>query len=151
MSVRSVSSLPPVAARFSINVIENRDNAVLMLKRAQTAGLGPGLWGFPAGHIEPGETPASCAWRELHEEIGERFRTLLVTTLGPIRDTQYGGVYEIYLFHRRWEDGEIVLNDEHTDYAWVAKEDFVHYDAMQGIDEDIIYLDIWPARYVRKV
>lgn len=29
-----------------------------------------GRWGFPKGHVEPGESDISCAYRELHEEVG---------------------------------------------------------------------------------
>lgn len=140
--------LPEIAARFAINVIENPDHEILLLKRSNQARLGPGLWGFPAGHIEPGETADECAQRELVEEIGPVNTLRLLGTLGPIRDTQYGGIYEIFLFHRLWLEGDIALNHEHNDYAWVGKDDFCNYEVMDGIDEDILYLGIWPREYL---
>ena len=62
---------------------------------------------------------------------------------------QPGTAKGIHLFHYRWLGGEVRLNDEHTDYAWVRKEDFRNYDAMNGVDEDILYLKIWPREYLR--
>ena len=69
--------------------------------------------------------------------------------IATVRDTFYGGKYEIHLFHYRWLGGDIRLNEEHTEYAWVAAEEFRNYDVMDGIDEDIHYLEIWPDRYLR--
>jgi len=134
--------------RFAINVLENSNNEILLLKRNPQARPGPGLWGFPAGHIEDGESPEDCAWRELNEEIGHDFESEMITRLGPMRDTFYGGIYEIHLFHRRWLGGGVRLNAEHTGYAWVGKETFRDYAVMDGIDEDIFYLGIWPVEYL---
>lgn len=140
----------PIKSRFSINLIENSKNELLLLKRIHSAELGPGLWGFPAGHINKNETPAQCALRELSEEIGTDNSIELLQQLGPIRDTFYGGIYQIYLFHYRWNGGNILLNHEHTDYAWVSAEDYKNFDVMDGLDEDIAYLDIWPEKYLNQ-
>ncbi len=143
-------TLPPIAARFSINVLENAAGELLLLRRALTARLAPGLWGFPAGHQEANESPEQCALRELREEIGRDHKVTPVRNLGPIRDTLYGGIYEIHLFHQHWLSGTITLNHEHTDHTWVSKERFRDYDVMNGIDEDILYLGIWPREFLRE-
>ena len=139
---------PPVKARFSINVLENSDHSLLLVKRSTNTDYGPGLWGFPAGHIEAGESPQDCATRERLEEIGSDHEVSLIRALEPVRDSFYGGVYEIFLFHYRWSSGTVTLNHEHTDYAWVDKQQFKDYAVMDGIDEDIHYLDIWPVEYL---
>jgi 8-oxo-dGTP pyrophosphatase MutT (NUDIX family) len=41
---------------------------VLMVRRSTKASFMPGVWVFPGGIIEPGESPAECAARELAEE-----------------------------------------------------------------------------------
>jgi len=137
-------------ARFAINVLENSAGEILLLKRRGDKKLGGGLWGFPAGHIEAGETPEQCAWRELREEIGDDFHTELLQRYGPVHDTWYGGIYEVHLFHRRWLDGTVLMNDEHTDYAWVSREAYRNYEIMDGIDEDLYYLGIWPVEFLNK-
>jgi 8-oxo-dGTP pyrophosphatase MutT (NUDIX family) len=134
--------------RFAINLIENDRNELLLLKRTPDAQMGPGLWGFPAGHIEANESPADCSKRENREELGDALQFELLGTLGPVRDSFYGGIYEVHLFHYRWLGGGITLNHEHTAYAWVGPEEYRNYPVMDGMDEDIAYLKIWPLEYL---
>jgi 8-oxo-dGTP diphosphatase len=45
------------------------DGRVLLTQRPEGKTLA-GLWEFPGGKIDPGETPEECLIRELHEELG---------------------------------------------------------------------------------
>jgi 8-oxo-dGTP pyrophosphatase MutT (NUDIX family) len=139
---------PPTQARFYINILENHQKQIHLHKRSPMAKLGPGLWGFPAGHIQPEETPEQAAHRELTEEIGPGHRLEWPRAIGPVRDSFYGGVYEIHLFYVRWLGGVIRLNGEHTEFAWVGREDYRRYPVMDGIDEDLDYFQIWPRRFL---
>jgi 8-oxo-dGTP pyrophosphatase MutT (NUDIX family) len=142
------NNISSAAKRFSVNVVENRNSEILLLKRSTASRYGPGLWGFPAGHIEVGESPLECAERELIEEIGADISVEPVKQLDPVRDEISGKIYEFYLFHLRWLDGKIKLNHEHTDYAWVNRDDYKNYPVMRGVDLDLLYLDIWPEEYI---
>lgn len=50
------------------------DPAVLLLRQYRYAAEGE-LWEIPAGVLEPGESPAECARRELREETGADAQT----------------------------------------------------------------------------
>ncbi|MEM6824026.1 MAG: 8-oxo-dGTP diphosphatase MutT [Pseudomonadota bacterium] len=47
----------------------DRDGRVLIAERPQGKSMA-GLWEFPGGKVEPGETPEAALIRELHEELG---------------------------------------------------------------------------------
>ena len=57
--------MQPVAAVLAVLI---RDGKVLLVRRANPPDAG--LWGFPGGKIEPGETILAAAARELLEETG---------------------------------------------------------------------------------
>jgi 8-oxo-dGTP diphosphatase len=54
---------PPIAAA----IIVHNDRVLLVRRRV---GEGSLLWQFPAGAVEPGETPEAAAVRETAEEVG---------------------------------------------------------------------------------
>ena len=135
-------------ARYALDVLLDSGSCLLLLKRSLDAKLGPDRWGFPAGKIEPGETPEAAAMREMAEEIGPEHEVELTRYVGPFRDTYYGGQFEIHLFQFNWTGGTVVLNHEHTEYAWVGRREFRDYEVMDGIDEDIAILGIWPLQFL---
>lgn len=139
---------PAPTARYALNLLLDQQDRLLLLRRATDARLGPGQWGLPAGRIEAGETPQAAARREMREEIGPGHAVEQTCYLGPIRDTYYGGQFEIHLFQYRWASGTVVLNHEHTEFAWVTKETLRDFDVMAGIEEDIALLRVWPQRYL---
>lgn len=49
-------------------VIANEQGEILCAQRSESMAQ-PGLWEFPGGKIEPGESPAECLRREIREEL----------------------------------------------------------------------------------
>lgn len=56
------------------------DNRILLAQRPEGKSMA-GLWEFPGGKVEPGETPEISLIRELHEELGV---TATVPCLAPL-------------------------------------------------------------------
>ena len=52
----------------AVALIDN-DGRVLLAQRPEGKSLA-GLWEFPGGKVEPGESPETALIRELHEELG---------------------------------------------------------------------------------
>ena len=88
--------------------------------------------------------------RELIEEIGHGYFRWNRSSgsIEPVRDEISGRTFEFYLFHLLWLGGEIRLNHEHTDFAWVNRHDYKNYQVMRGVDLDLLCLDIWPEEYI---
>lgn len=66
--------------RVSIGAIR-QDGLYFLQRRAPEARHFPGLWEFPGGKVEPGESPGEALLRELEEETGwapERMESLPV-------------------------------------------------------------------------
>jgi 8-oxo-dGTP diphosphatase len=94
------------------------DSRVLICQRPQGKQLA-GLWEFPGGKVEPGETPEAALIRELDEELGIQVKEACLAPFVFASHTyeSFHLLMPLYLC-RRW-DG-FVERREHDALAWVT-------------------------------
>jgi 8-oxo-dGTP diphosphatase len=113
----------------------DQDGRILLAQRPEGKSLA-GLWEFPGGKVELGETPEECLIRELNEELGI---TTKVACLAPLTFASH--TYES--FHllmplyvcRRYEG--IPQGREGQNIKWVRPKDLRGY-PMPPADEPLI-------------
>ena len=100
-----------------------RDGRVLLTRRADGQHLG-GMWEFPGGKLELGESPEETLVRECREECG------IEVEVGDILDVTHHRYPEkdvLLLFYRCALLAGEVRNLEVADHAWVEPEDLDRY------------------------
>jgi 8-oxo-dGTP diphosphatase len=116
--------------KYNIEMIEvvaaiiKKDGKILIARRKKGSHM-EGMWEFPGGKIEVGETPQQCLERELKEEFeiickaGE-FVAESIFNYG-IKVVKLSGYFAEHL------DGEFVLND-HSEIKWVTPGEFSDFE-----------------------
>jgi 8-oxo-dGTP diphosphatase len=114
-------------------VLENQQGEILVAKRAKHKHLG-GLWEFPGGKVESGETQLQALIRETKEEIDFNLpnATPLITT------THCYDTFTLTLdvwYHKA--NNPIVHPNENQPLKWVSKTELLHL-GMPEADQPII-------------
>lgn len=111
-----VSNGPKLAAL----AVVLRDDEVLLVKRRNEPDAG--LWGYPGGHVDLGETALEAAARELQEETGVIARPLsYLTNIDAIQWGNEGAVEFHFLLAAvlcAFEVGEPAADDDVMDARW---------------------------------
>ncbi len=125
----AIDAPPPPAPGKIVYVVAvalvDRDGRVLLAQRPEGKKMA-GLWEFPGGKIEAGETPEAALVRELQEELG------IQTAEGCLAPLTFAShrYDDFYLFMplyvcRVWRG--VVEALEHQNLAWVYPKDFDQY------------------------
>jgi 8-oxo-dGTP diphosphatase len=111
------------------------DGRVLIAQRPEGKQLA-GLWEFPGGKVEPGETPETALIRELEEELGIVVKQACLAPFVFASHTYetFHLLMPLYLI-RRWE-GE-PESKEHKALKWVRPNDMRNY-PMPPADDPLV-------------
>ncbi|WP_348272589.1 (deoxy)nucleoside triphosphate pyrophosphohydrolase [Paenibacillus sp. BIHB 4019] len=104
-------------------IISNEQNQLLIARRKKGKSQ-EGLWEFPGGKIEQGESAQTCLRRELLEEM--QIEIFPHEWFG-VNDHYYGTTHiRLTAYKAKYVSGEIILVD-HDDYRWVSPEELKDY------------------------
>ena len=101
------------------------DGRVLLAQRPEGKTLA-GLWEFPGGKVEPGETPEAALIRELHEELGiDTWKSCLAPLTFASHSYEDFHLLMPLFACRRWQGS--VRAQEGQKLAWVRARDLASY------------------------
>jgi A/G-specific adenine glycosylase len=100
-----------------------RDGQVLIAQRGEDALLG-GMWEFPGGKQEAGESLKDCLKREIKEELGVTIE--VGASVGVYKHAYTHFKVTLHAFEGQVKAGELCLND-HQAVEWVHLEELDDY------------------------
>ena len=101
--------------RIIVNALLLQGGNVLLARRSPKRKAYPGLWSFPGGHVEAGETLEEALIRETAEEVG--IVPGAYSALGTIADPNAPATYHMFGV-TSWKGEPAILDDEHTELTW---------------------------------
>lgn len=125
--------------RVAMKAVIVHEGKVLLLREAKTyvEGTNVGKYHMPGGRIEPGEHWQEALKREVKEETGLEItigKPLFVGEWFPVIKEVPTHIVALFLVCTP-KISEIVLSDEHDDFAWVDPKNYKHLAIMSPEDQ----------------
>jgi len=136
--------------RIASTAIICKENRYLIVKRSPNCKVFPGKWTVPGGGLEVDDyinnpKTSNDAWyfaiegslrREVKEEV-----SLEIADIKYLCDLAFikpnGTPVIVLSYYCKWKQGEVILNEENTEYKWVSLKEAEKYDLISGIFEEI--------------
>ena len=110
--------------RVTAAILE-KDGKILIAKRETGDELFAGLWEFPGGKVEEGETPEECMAREIKEELNISVEVGELITSNKHKYPH--GIFELLAYRVKYISGEFVLN-AHNEIKWVNIDEMANFE-----------------------
>ena len=114
----------PKIIRVTAAIIES-DDKILIAQRKSEDDIFGGLWEFPGGKIENGETPEECMARELMEEL--EIKVEVGTLITSNKHRYPDGIFELFAYRVQHFSGNFVLND-HDEIKWITIDEISNFE-----------------------
>lgn len=118
-------------------IVTGVDGKILILRRALHSTCG-GLWCLPGGKVDYGDTIEEAVARELQEESGLCAVDLSFLFYQDSLPTAPGLMHCINFYFRCRANGELKLNDESVEFAWIGQDDLSRYVIAFRNDEALV-------------
>jgi acetyl-CoA carboxylase carboxyl transferase subunit beta len=116
-------------------VVRDGEGRLLLIQRANEPGRG--RWSLPGGRVEPGESAAAAAVREVHEETG-----LEVAVTGLLGTVALPGGYTVDDFSAVVNGGTLVPGDDALDARWFALSELGSVPLTTGLLDELARMGI---------
>lgn len=117
-------------------IIEDNQGRVLILRRANTQ-FGEGSWCLPGGKIDYGQRVEEAMAAEIREELSVQLVHADFLFYQNSLSPEQGGPHFINFYFRCSVSGDILLNEESSELAWVGLPDLDRYPLVFRNDEAI--------------
>ncbi|MBI2010831.1 MAG: NUDIX domain-containing protein [Candidatus Colwellbacteria bacterium] len=142
--------------RVVATAIIHKGGKYLITKRSPEKKVWPGKWTVPGGGLEvndyintPTTVPTEKIWyyalentlrREVEEEAGVQIGKIdYLLDLCFIRPDNVPVI--TLSFYAPWKSGEVKLNSESVDHAWITVREIKNYEFIEGISREIEMVD----------
>ncbi|NMF96890.2 NUDIX domain-containing protein [Aromatoleum toluolicum] len=110
-----------VGIPVGVHVLLERDGGILLMHRAGT-GFFDGLFSLPGGHVEPGESLAGTAVREMREELGIDIAPAELANMGVVHRRSDTNRVDFFLRARAWSGEPHICEPAKCDaLGWFAR------------------------------
>ncbi len=138
--------------RVASTAIIHREGKYLITRRSLEKKSSPGKWTVPGGGLETDDyvngTPSTKDGKQWYGAVEKSLRREILEEtgleVGPLHyllDLTFiipdGTPAAVLSFYADWKSGEVVLDKESIEYAWVTPAEAKSYDLIEGIAEEI--------------
>jgi len=114
----------------NVSVVIEKGKKCLLVQRSPNSTMS-GIWEFPAGNVEIGETLEEAARREVEEETGLKVDKLEYRGYSERVDDRHVLVHH---FRALGFSGKVkIRDDEHSEFKWASKSEILKMDQLEKV------------------